>query len=195
MTQSTPTQTIQPNTQTRKLQIGVMGSAADLKYTTELEIIAEKLGELIALSNNILIFGAEKDCDSLSTAACRGAKKQGGLTVGITYNKDKKVFQKDADIIISCGLDRGGGREYILALSCDVLIAVSGGSGTLNEIAVAYQGDIPIIVIEGTGGWADQLANKYLDARNRQKTNGVKTPEQAITLAIELGTQYLQKYS
>ncbi len=192
MTQSN---TIQQQKIQRKLQIGVMGSAADLKYTKELEAIAEKLGELIARSNNILVFGAEKDCDSLSTAACRGAKQQGGLTVGVTYNKDKKVFQKDADIIISCGLDRGGGREYVLALSCDVLIAVSGGSGTLNEIAVAYQSDIPIIVIEGTGGWADQLANKYLDARSRQIAHGVKTPEEAINLAIKLGSKYLEKYS
>lgn len=178
----------------RKLQIGVMGSAADLKYEKEIEDIACKVGELIAENNCVLLFGAEKDYDSLSTAACRGAKKRGGLTVGVTYNKDKKIYQNDADVIISTGLDRGGGREFVLALSCDAIIAIGGGSGTLTELAIAYQGDIPLVVIENTKGWADQLANKCLDARNRQIVNGVKTPEDAVQLAIELGKEYLQKY-
>jgi len=178
----------------RKLQIGVMGSAADLKYEKQLEETAEKIGELVAENNCILIFGAEKDYDSLSTAACRGAKKKDGLTVGVTYNKDKKIYQKDADVIISTGSDRGGGREFVLTLSCDAIIAISGGSGTLNEIVVADQGNIPIIVIEGTGGWADRLANQYIDGRNRQKTYGAKTPEEAVKLAMELGREYLTKH-
>ena len=46
-----------------KLQIGVMGSAADLNYSKEIETIAKKLGELIAQSGNITVYGAEKDCD------------------------------------------------------------------------------------------------------------------------------------
>jgi hypothetical protein len=33
----------------RKFQIGVMGSASDLKYAKEVEQAAEKLGELVAL--------------------------------------------------------------------------------------------------------------------------------------------------
>jgi predicted Rossmann-fold nucleotide-binding protein len=32
----------------RKLQIGVMGSAADLKYSKKVEKTAERLGELVA---------------------------------------------------------------------------------------------------------------------------------------------------
>ncbi|EQD40890.1 Rossmann fold nucleotide-binding protein, partial [mine drainage metagenome] len=75
----------------RKLQIGVMGSAADLKYAKEAELAAERMGELIARRGGVLIFGAEKDYDSLSTAACRGAKRVNGLTVGITYGKRKDI--------------------------------------------------------------------------------------------------------
>ena len=75
----------------KKLQIGVMGSAADLKYTKKVEQAAEKLGELIAQKNGILFFGAEKDSDSLSSAACRGAKNANGLTVGVTYGKGRTV--------------------------------------------------------------------------------------------------------
>lgn len=178
----------------RKLQIGVMGSCADLKYEKDLEKIAERVGEIIAEKNCVLFFGAEKDYDSLSTAACRGAKRKGGLTVGVTYNKGKNIFQKDADVVISTGMERGGGRELVLVLSCDAIIAIGGGSGTLTEIAIAYQGDIPMIAIEGTKGWADKLANAYLDERNRRKIYGVKTAEEAVELAIKLGTECVKKY-
>lgn len=170
----------------RKLQIGVMGSAADTKYNKRLEKLAEQLGEEVAKTGNILVFGAEKDYDSLSTAACRGAKKAGGLTVAITYGKSKDIYQKNADVIIPTGLERGGGREFILALSCDAIIALSGGSGTLNELVVAYQANIPMIVLEGTGGWSDKLANQYFDTRKRLPVIGAKTPKEAVNLAIKL---------
>lgn len=179
----------------RKLQIGVMGSAADLKYSTQVEKIAEKLGELIAEAGAVLVFGAEKDSDSLSTAACRGAKKKGGLTVGVTYGKHKNVWEKDmADFIVSSGLERGGGRELVLVLSCDAVIAVSGGSGTLTELAIAYQADIPMIAMTGTGGWSAKLANTFIDGRKRRKTMSARTPEEAVKIAFREAKKYIEKY-
>ncbi len=82
------------NTKNRKFQIGVMGSAADLNYSQELERLAFEVGKLVAESGNILFYGAEKDYDSLSTAAARGAKSGSGLTVGVTYGKGKDVGQR-----------------------------------------------------------------------------------------------------
>lgn len=177
-----------------KLQIGVMGSASDLKYSEEFEKAAEKIGELIAKRDGILFFGAEKDCDSLSTAACRGARKYKGLTAGVTYGKGKDIWQKEADIIIPSGLERGGGRELVLVLACDAVIAISGGSGTLTELAIAYQADIPMIALKGFGGWADKLADQYFDGRNRRKVLAAETPEEAVKLAFEEGKKYRHKY-
>lgn len=171
----------------RKYQIGVMGSAADTKYSKEIEQMAEKLGELIAQKGHITVYGAEKDYDSLSTAAARGAKKANGLTVGITYGKGKDIYDQEGntDVIVSSGLERGGGREFVLVNSCDAVIAVCGGSGTLNELAVAYQLDLPMAVIKNTGGWADKLADQYMDSRQRRKVFGAETPEQAIAKILE----------
>lgn len=180
--------------QKRKYQIGVMGSAADLNYSKEFEKAAEKLGELVAQKGGILFFGAEKDSDSLSTAACRGAKKFGGLTVGITYGKGKDVWQKDADVIIPCGLERGGGREFVLVLGCDAVIAISGGSGTLNELAVAYQANIPMVALKGFGGWADKLADTYFDGRQRRKVIAATTPEEAVEIAFREAKEYRNLY-
>ena len=66
----------------RKLQIGVMGSAADLKYTKEHERLAEEVGRHVAEAGVTLMFGAEKDYDSLSTAACRGLALRYSTTKG-----------------------------------------------------------------------------------------------------------------
>lgn len=178
----------------RKLQIGVMGSAADTKYSKGALIAAEKIGRLIAESGNITVFGAEKDVDSLSTAACRGAKSENGLTIGITYEKSKKIWEKDADIIIATGLVRGGGRELTLVLSCDAIVSISGGSGTLTELAIAYQADIPMVALAGYGGWSDKLAGSFFDKRRRRKILKASTPEEAVRKAIYEARKYQKKY-
>ncbi len=173
------------NMQNRKLQIGVMGSAADMNVQQDFEKLAEEVGYWVAKNNATLVFGAEKDYDSLSTAACRGAKKAGGLTVGVTYGKGMEIFEQKADVVIATGLERGGGREMALVLSCDAIIAINGGSGTLTEIAIAYQANIPIVVLEGSGGWADKLAGRFLDSRERVMVQPAKDPEQAVKLALQ----------
>ena len=171
----------------RKIQIGVMGSAADLNYSKELENLAEQIGFLIAKNNATLIFGAEKDYNSLSTTANRKKKKGGGMTVGVTYNRGLEIFEKEnVDVIISTGLERGGGRETALILSCDGIITISGGSGTLTEIAIAYQSNIPIVAVKNTGGWSDKLSGQYLDERKRLKIEGVDTAEEAVKTIINL---------
>ena len=164
-----------------------MGSTADLKYSKNIEKLAEEVGYWVAKNKATLVFGAEKDFDSLSTAACRGAKKVGGLTVGVTYNKGLDIFEKkNVDVIIATGLERGGGRETTLVLSCDGIITIGGGSGTLTEITIAYQANIPIVAMNNTGGWSDKLSGKYLDERKRIKIEGADTAKKAVEKIITL---------
>ena len=106
--------------------------------------------------------------------------------MGITGGKSKNIWGEfRPDILIPCGLEIGGGREFTLVLSCDVIIAISGGSGTLTEIAIAYQANIPIIVIDKFGGWGEKLSNKYLDDRKRLLCIRAKSPKEALDKAIE----------
>jgi len=176
----------------KKLMIGVMGSASDLNYTKTIERIAEEVGEEIAKSGNITIYGAEKDYDSLSTAAARGAKRYNGLTVGVTYGKGKNIFDKlNTDICIVTGMERGGGREFVLVNSCDAIICISGGSGTLTEIAIAYQSNIPIFVIENTGGWSEKLADKFLDDRKRTPCIPIKNAKEIAEKLTQLKNKQL----
>lgn len=169
-------------------QIGVMGSAADLNYSKEIEQYAQDVGRFIAENGHITVYGAEKDYDSLSTAAARGAKSAGGLTVGVTYGKGKDIWDKDSntDVIISTGIERGGGREFVLVNSCDAIITISGGSGTLTEMAIAYQSNIPIVSIVGTGGWSDKLSDQYIDSRERIKVISANSSKEAVDLVLNI---------
>lgn len=168
----------------RAPQIGVMGSAADLGFSKDLQALAEQTGAALAKQGATTIFGAEKDLDSLSTAAARGARKAGGRTVAITYGKGLGIFDEVADVTIATGLARGGGREFTLALSCDAIITLGGGSGTLNEIVVAYQARIPLIALKDTGGWSEKLAGQYVDDRKKVKIEAASDPADAVAKAL-----------
>ena len=177
----------------KKLQIGIMGSAADLNYKNEVVKFAKKIGKLIAESNNILVYGAEFEYSSLSTEAAKECTKNGGVTVGIAPSKNRKIYGNyRPDVLISSGMEMGGGRELALVLSCDVIIAIAGGSGTLTEMAIAYQRGIPIITISKFGGWSEKLSEKYFDDRKRLKCISAKTEEEAVKIAIEEGEKYYE---
>lgn len=169
----------------RNLQIGVIGSMADLKYSKQTLAVAEDLGRTIARRGFTLVFGAEKDSDSLPTAAARAAGKAGGLTVGVTYESGLSAYDDSAVVLIASGMVRGGGRELVQALSCDGLIAIDGGSGTLNEITVAYQAGIPVVCLS-QGGWSQKLAGTYLDARRRYRFGKAKNAESALGQLVKM---------
>lgn len=182
------------DTEVSKLVIGVMGSAQDLMYPKRLEELAEEVGYWVAEGGAILAFGAEKDVDSLSTAACRGAAREDGLTIGFTYGRGKDVYQRNAGIIVVTGMERGGGREFVLASSSDCLISISGGSGTLNELVVGYQLGIPLVALRGTGGWSDKLADQYFDGRERLRVEGADNPKEAVEIAFAQGSKYIGQW-
>ena len=149
-------------------QIGVMWSAADLKYPKDIEDIAFLLWKKLAKNWYTLVYWAEKDYDSLSTAAARWAKAGEWITVGVTYGKTPDIrwdMQQYTDVVVCTGMERGGGREYVLVSSCDAIIAIGGWSWTLNEITIAYQKKIPIVVMKWTWWRADKLSDQYLDDR------------------------------
>ena len=53
-------------------------------------------------------------------------------------------------------------------------------------MAIAYQANIPIVVMSNTGGWAEKLGGTYIDARNRLKVEVATTPEEAVAKVLKL---------
>lgn len=170
---------------TQLLQIGVVGSMHDSKIQKGNLDLAKKLGKEIAQSKQLLMFGHEGDCDSISQMAARSCEENGGKTVAFLWGTNKQTGPFQA-IRISTGMARGGAREAVFINSCDVIIAIGGGSGTLTEMCIAYQSGIPIIAIQNTGGWSNQLANKFMDSRKRMKILSATDAREAVKMALRL---------
>src|SRR5437867_1865567 len=115
----------------RRIRIGVMGAG---ECSPEIFCQAEQVGKLIAQHGAILICGGR---GGVMEAAAKGAKATGGVTVGILPESDDSGANPYIDIPIVTGM--GNGRNVINILSSQVIIAISGGYGTLSEIALALK--------------------------------------------------------
>ena len=76
-------------------------------------------------------------------AASRGAKFEGGTTIGILPGIEAKEANPYIDIPIVTGL--GHARNVLVVRSSETLIAIAGGYGTLSEIAIALKLKKPVI--------------------------------------------------
>lgn len=103
---------------------------------------AETVGRLIAKRSSILICGG---LSGVMEAVSKGAKSEGGLTIGILPQEHKRDANEYIDIPIATGL--GIGRNVIIVRTADALIAIGGEYGTLSEIAFALQMRKPVVGI------------------------------------------------
>ena len=137
-----------------KLTIGVMGSSGG-NLSEEVLRKAYRLGEAIAERDAILITGG---CPGLPYEAVRGAKATGGLVVGISpglsidEHRGKYASPVEGfDVLIYTGSGLMG-REITNIRSCDIVVIAGGRTGTLGELAIAYDEGRLIGVLTGTGG-------------------------------------------
>lgn len=70
-------------------------------------------------------------------AACRGAKRVGGTTIGILPGHERRDANEHVDIAIATGL--GEARNLAIIRTADGLIAIDGSHGTLSEIGFALR--------------------------------------------------------
>lgn len=143
------------------LKIGVMGGAGGEIADEHLEK-AFQLGEAVAQSGCVTVTGA---CPGLPLAAARGAKRRGGTVVGISpaLSLDEHAFKYESptlahDVLIFTGSGLMG-REVVNIRSSDVVAFIGGSSGTLGELAIAYDEGKLIGVLTHTGGISDLVAD------------------------------------
>ncbi|TFG34556.1 TIGR00725 family protein [Candidatus Thorarchaeota archaeon] len=139
--------------------------------------LAEQLGEEIAKRGLILSCGG---LGGVMEAACRGAKKKGGITVGILPSNNKEDANPYVDIAIPTGL--GYARNFLVAKSGDAVIAIDGAAGTLSEIAIAWFSDKVIVALAKSGGWAKKLAGAQIDERRNDKVHSADSPTDALDI-------------
>jgi len=94
---------------------------------------ARRLGGLIAKEGWILLNGGR--ASGIMEASARGAKDNGGLTIGILPGTNAEWASEYIDIPVLTGV--GLARNYINVLTSKVVIALPGRTGTISEIALA----------------------------------------------------------
>ena len=102
------------------------------------------LGE--AVGKELALRGATVVCGGLSgvmEAVCRGAKSEGGTTIGILPGRQPDEANRYVDIPIVTTM--GYSRNVIVVHTGAAVIAVGGAFGTLCEIAYALDARIPVI--------------------------------------------------
>jgi uncharacterized protein (TIGR00725 family) len=156
------------------ITVSVIG---DGSCSAETARLAEDVGRLLAEKGAALVCGG---LGGVMEAACRGAKSAGGLTIGILPGRTRRDANPYVDIPIVTGM--GEARNVIVVSSGQSVIAVSGGYGTLSEIAHALKLRIPVV---GLGSW--RLSKEGWDhpLKMNHATDAADAVEKALALAAE----------
>jgi uncharacterized protein (TIGR00725 family) len=142
----------------------------------ELEAASE-IGRLIAEAGHALVCGGR---GGVMEAACEGAKRAGGVTIGILPGYDTSIANKYVDYPIPTGLAHA--RNAIVAASGDAVIVIGGGFGTLSEIGLALKMGKRVVHI---GSWELDSARMERVSGERGDYLDAQSPEDAIRLALD----------
>jgi uncharacterized protein (TIGR00725 family) len=167
--------------------IGVIGKneqTADDPVAETTMLSAYEVGRLVATGGGVIVTGG---LGGVMSAASKGAKEAGGLTIGFLPSMDRASANPFVDVVFPTGLGRA--RNLLTARGCDALIMIGGGCGTLNELTVAYAEGRPVVVLRGSGGWSDRIEaalyeGQYLDERRTVAVSFADSPEQAAAMAF-----------
>jgi len=139
--------------------------------------LAEEVGRLLAQQGATLVCGG---LGGVMEAACRGAKSAGGRTIGILPGRSRRDANPFVDIPVVTGM--GEARNVIVAGSGQAVIAVSGGYGTLSEIAHALKLGIPVV---GLSSWDLSNEGTSHDERIIQARDAADAVQKALLLAVD----------
>lgn len=115
----------------RKPIIGVIGGGSTA--SREGLSLAEEVGFLIARADAVLVCGG---LNGVMEAAAKGAKRGGGLTIGVLPTGNKADANSYIDLPIATAMSTA--RNLIIVRTADAIIAVNGSYGTLSEMAHAF---------------------------------------------------------
>ena len=143
---------------------------------------AEAVGRELARRGATLVCGGG---GGVMEAACRGARSEGGHTIGILPGRSALETPPNDYVEFPLFTGLGFARNIIVVLSGQAVIAISGAYGTLSEIAYALIHDIPVV---GLDTW-DFAYHGHESERIVRISDPVQAVDEAIALAERRGTQ------
>jgi len=153
--------------------VAVIGAG---QCSEEVARVAESVGRELARRGAALVCGG---LGGVMEAACRGAKSEGGLTIGILPGFSRREANPYVDIPVVTGL--GEARNVIVVRTAQAVIAVNGEYGTLSEIAYALKLGIPVV---GLNTWQLAKQGQRVPAIVEAATPG-EAVDRALSLAHE----------
>lgn len=166
----------------RRAVAAVVGS---MRATNEQLVQAHELGVALVDEGLRVLTGG---LGGVMAAALQGARAseryRSGDTIAVLPTYRASDASDAADIVICTGMNHA--RNTIVVASASVVLAIGGRSGTLGELALAWELGRPIVSVGGTEGWASQLAGMRLDDRREDVIYGPLSPREAAQLARTL---------
>ena len=167
--------------------LSVIGQGGEL--SPSVEKMAREVGHLAMQAGFRLITGGR---GGVMEAVSRGAREsedwQEGRILGILPSYDRSQANPWVDVVLPTGL--GLARNMLVVSSANVVLAIAGGSGTLSEIALAWQMGKPVLALSSSGGWASRLAGQTVDQRRNDRVVEVHDPRQAIAVAMTFAPSF-----
>lgn len=120
--------------------------------------------------------------DGVMEAVSKGAREADGWTEGSVVGVLPSLHSDSANPYVDIAVPTGIGlaRNALVVAMADVVVAIRGATGTLSEIALAWQFGKPVIALSSHGGWAAELAGRKLDHRQ----DGIVEPANSAAQAI-----------
>ncbi len=155
---------------TRRLVVGVVGTGAGEGPAVR---AAEELGALVAAEGWVVVSGG-RDA-GVMRAVNRGARRHGGLTVGILPGRSAQI---SPDVEVAVFTDLGNARNNVIVLSSDVVVACGvEGPGTASEVALALKNGKTVILLG-----ADEVAQQFFQRLGGDRVLTAATPAEAVGL-------------
>ncbi|MDT7605288.1 MAG: hypothetical protein QOF61_3285 [Acidobacteriota bacterium] len=155
--------------------IGVMGRGEGA--SEEETRAAFELGALIAREGWALLTGGRSA--GVMDAAARGAKSEGGLTLGVLPGETAAGASDALDIAILTGL--GQARNNVNVLTSRVVFSCGVGAGTASEIALALKAKRSVILL-----CASVEARAFFQSLDADRVFVAETPREAVEIARRL---------
>ncbi len=150
-----------------KTIIGVIGDSDPDADTASL---AEEVGVALARSGAVLLCGG---LGGVMQCAARGAKRAGGLTLGVLPSYDTHSANPFIDLPVATGM--GHARNVVIAATAHALIALEGAYGTLSEIALGLKLGKRVVALGRANSPAEVLTAKSAKEAVRMALEGASS--------------------
>ncbi len=125
----------------RRLTCTIVGCGqSNVRWGPEIASLAFIAGQLATDAGYAVVTGGR---GGVMQEAARGAQSRGGFAIGILPSAEMHDGNAFLDIVIPSGI--GYARNSITALAGDIMLALPGGQGTLQEMSFAFDYGRPVL--------------------------------------------------